>query len=435
MKVTLTRRPRWFAEDIASPRHNFSWFIWDWNHTGDAVLRYAPVARAEAEQVERSDHNDNAVRHAADPLGATELRDAMREATALGCEFRIRGADVLIDGLAPIPEPIEQARRSGLLFSWLGADDADAEALSFCQKLGVEPVLVTTREQAIAAVKAMTPTAHVGLDIETAAQPKYAKPRRPIAINADGSLGAVQPTHSDPAGLDPHRAEIASLQLYAGGARCFVFRGEALRLMLSSKWLREQRLVAHNASFEVAFLRHHTRPIEGAKGHPIECTMQATGLVNGVLGRSLAKTAATILGLEPPKALQTSDWSAPLSPGQLAYAASDAVLAWRLWPKLRAAITTRQCTLAYQLQRQVIPAVADMELRGLGFDREEHARQVESWSRELAEARRNYRELTGEPPPSKPAEVREWVVRVATAEQLNAWKRTPPASCRPREST
>jgi twinkle protein len=362
-------------------------------------------------------------------MSAVELRAAMREAAALGCEFRIRGADVLIDGLSPVPEPIEQARRSGFLFSWLGADDADAEALSFCRELGVTPVLVTTREQAIAAVKAMTPAVYVGSDIETAPRREHAKPRRPVAINADGSLSAAQPRHDDKAGLDPQLAEIASVQLYPGGERCFVFRGEALRLMLGSKWLRQQQLVAHNAGFELAFLRHHCTPIEGVKGHPIECTLQAAGLVIGVgiagEKRSLASASSVILNLDPPKALQTSDWSAPrLSPGQLAYAASDAVLAWRLWPELKKRMATRNCTLAYRLQRDAIPAVADMELRGLGFDRDEHARQVDDWSRQLADARHEYRDRTGKPPPSKPAEVRQWIVEAATAEQLAKWKRT-----------
>jgi DNA polymerase I len=359
---------------------------------------------------------------------ALELRAAMRQATALGCEFRIRGADVEIDGLSPIPEPIDRARRSGFLFSWLGADDADAEALRFCQKLGVEPVLVEKREQAIAAVRELGAAAFVGIDIETAPRREYAKPRPPAAINTDGSLSAIQPRHDDKAGLDPHLAEIALLQLYAGGKRCFVFRGEALRLMLGSKWLRQQQLVAHNAGFELAFLRCHTKPVEGVSGPPIECTMQAAGLVIGVgVGgekRSLASAAAAILNTDPPKALQTSDWSAPrLSPGQLAYAASDAVLAWRLWPWLRDAIAARQCTLAYRLQRNAAPAVADMELRGLGFDRDEHGRQVEAWSRQLADDRRAYADLTGRAPPAKPAEVREWLAEVA-GDRLSTWPRT-----------
>lgn len=28
-KLVLTKRPRWVEDDRASPRHNFSWFIWD----------------------------------------------------------------------------------------------------------------------------------------------------------------------------------------------------------------------------------------------------------------------------------------------------------------------------------------------------------------------------------------------------------------------
>jgi hypothetical protein len=41
-KVVLTKRPKWSDMDIASPRHNFAWFVWDWHHTGPATLRYAP---------------------------------------------------------------------------------------------------------------------------------------------------------------------------------------------------------------------------------------------------------------------------------------------------------------------------------------------------------------------------------------------------------
>jgi len=31
-KLVLTKRPKWSAQDTASPRHNFSWFIWDWEY-------------------------------------------------------------------------------------------------------------------------------------------------------------------------------------------------------------------------------------------------------------------------------------------------------------------------------------------------------------------------------------------------------------------
>jgi hypothetical protein len=45
MKLVLTRRPRWSEQNTASPRHNFSWFIWDWQHTGPATLRYQEIEK------------------------------------------------------------------------------------------------------------------------------------------------------------------------------------------------------------------------------------------------------------------------------------------------------------------------------------------------------------------------------------------------------
>ena len=51
-KVTLTRRPRWdwWERDkvAASPRHNFSWYLWDYAWIGEPVIRRGPVAGGEA---------------------------------------------------------------------------------------------------------------------------------------------------------------------------------------------------------------------------------------------------------------------------------------------------------------------------------------------------------------------------------------------------
>jgi hypothetical protein len=41
MKVTLTKRPRWIEGSTGAPRHNFSWFIWDWQNTGPPIVRYS----------------------------------------------------------------------------------------------------------------------------------------------------------------------------------------------------------------------------------------------------------------------------------------------------------------------------------------------------------------------------------------------------------
>jgi DNA polymerase I-like protein with 3'-5' exonuclease and polymerase domains len=348
-----------------------------------------------------------------------DLQRAVREATRLGAEFRIIGADLVIDRH---PETLRARLDPELLCDYFGGTSQDNAALDFSDRLGIEAVLVQTREELRAAATELSGSQFIGIDIET--WPRGTRPL-PVRLNADGSVAAVQLKDDSRVGLDPHQADIACLQLYGGGNKAYVLRGEALQLLLGSTWLWDQHLVAHNASFEVAFLRRHARqPESGATRHPIECTMQAQGLLHGTHRRGLDDASKDAFGIEPPKELQLSCWGAPrLSAGQIAYASSDAVLAWRLWPLLREAMVQKGRGSAYQLQRDAIPAVADMGLRGLHINLAEHARQVEAWSVELADARREYLELTATPAPSKPAEVRDWISKVA-GDRLDAWPRT-----------
>ena len=202
---------------------------------------------------------------------------------------------------------------------------------------------------------------------------------------------------------------------------CFTVTGSAV----SAWW----RIMLH---FELGFIRNSTQSYRPAPARRskfrLDCTMQAAGLMLGVEfggGRSLANAAKQFLGVEVPKDLQTSDWAAPkLSAGQIAYAATDAILAWRLWPLLTDQLCQAGRWAPYELQRSAIPAVVSMELRGLGIDLAEHRRQSVAWSAELADARREYQALTGDAPPSKPAEVQAWLARVLDADTLANWPRT-----------
>ena len=119
---------------------------------------------------------------------------------------------------------------SAYLFQYFGAARADNEAVAFLRQLGVTPVLVTDLAGADAAMVELTGCDPIGLDIETS--PPDARPA-PIRINVDGSVAARQAEPSGD-GLDPHRATIATLQLYGGGERCFVFRGAALTYLINS---------------------------------------------------------------------------------------------------------------------------------------------------------------------------------------------------------
>jgi hypothetical protein len=39
-KLVLTSRPRWIEDSTGAPRHNYSWFLFDWRHQGSATLVY-----------------------------------------------------------------------------------------------------------------------------------------------------------------------------------------------------------------------------------------------------------------------------------------------------------------------------------------------------------------------------------------------------------
>ena len=95
-----------------------------------------------------------------------------------------------------------------------------------------------------------------------------------------------------------------------------------------------------------------------------------------------------------------------------------------VWPLLAKELTSKERVAPYKLQRSVIPAVTDMELRGLCVDREEHARQVQEWSVQLAEARHTFLEVANQPPPKKPAEMCAWLGSVLSSDELSAWPRT-----------
>jgi DNA polymerase-1 len=374
-----------------------------------------------------------------------DLRRLLAEVTTLGVRFRLSGADVVAMGTNALPPSLlvalSQHISSGLLWSYLGGEADDADALDLLDQLRVMAQLVETPEAARSAVRQLIRdqrqhSGPLGIDLETAPLPRYRGEVVALRINGDGSLSALQPVNNDRAGLSPHTARIATLQLYGGGTTAFVFRGAALDLVLTSHWLRRQRLVAHNSTFELAFLRHHGvayRALSPTRrrnrtGFRFDCTLQAAGLSLGVEyggGRSLANAAKQIFNLDVPKALQVSDWAAiNLSPGQVAYAASDAVLTRRLLPELNARSRSNGTGAAYELQRSALPAVAAMELRGLLLDRPEHARQVETWSQELAEERGRYHAATGTAPPSTPNEVRDWLVSVLEPAAQVSWPRT-----------
>src|SRR6516162_7703139 len=223
-----------------------------------------------------------------------ELHQLVREATALGAAFRLSGASVVITFPEPFPNSLRarlcEYRDNGWLGPYLGAERLDGPAKAFAAELGIAAVVVTTREQVPEAIWQLQRDVdafdgHLGLDIETSPRSGQGAPRPAIQFNNDGTVAERQPGWKNDAGLDPHRATVACLQLYAGGRTAFVFRGEAMERVMGLRWLRRRHLVVHNAGFETKFLLHHAprKPRRHRrKGGRLDCTMQAMGLLRGV---------------------------------------------------------------------------------------------------------------------------------------------------------
>jgi hypothetical protein len=120
------------------------------------------------------------------------LRHTLAEATALGAQFQISGADVVIGGLDSLPADLAQAlavrQADGVLWHYLGARALEAPALAMAKTLGVAARVVETVPETRAAVRQLMRDAqcyggHIALDLETAPLPGHGRPQPPAKLN------------------------------------------------------------------------------------------------------------------------------------------------------------------------------------------------------------------------------------------------------------
>jgi DNA polymerase-1 len=373
------------------------------------------------------------------------LAGLLRAAVDAGVLFRLSGAEVAAaDSRLADPAVMAALRsRRNEVWEYLGGAVLDAPSLdlmaarfkhiriatpqSASEALGViaqlEADADAQRERYVRGV--------LGFDIETAATDGE-EVRGYVQLKRDGGVVQPSPAATDPerlrrkdnsastAGLDPHRSTVRLAQLYGGGETCLVLDTRLLPLTILAPVLGRRRCLIHGAAFELRFLQH-----AGIAVPRFECSMQAVALLSGVHRRSLEATARQYLDIELPKSLQLSDWGADvLSPGQLAYAAADAIIPFQLWPHLLRALVKAARAGAYVLCRETLPAVVCMQARGVHMDTAAQQQQMQHWRSDLTQARQVFQGLTGGTPPETPAEIRHLLARVLTPEVLQTWPRT-----------
>src|SRR5271166_2646351 len=372
-----------------------------------AVQRLRTTTPAETQPLRRADTAERPVvseatdresrRHQVVVDTRSSPQDLLRAAQQAGAQVRLHGGQVEFSsahGLSPELRTLLRAHRDEV-WTHLGGAALDAPPLALLHQLGVQLLVPTTMREAVAAVAQVERDSDqytaedrlIGFDIETSALPGLEV--RPFTkLKRNGTPAKVQPTFKGTAALDPFRSRIRLAQLYGGGTHAVVLDLDLLSRLEVGKLLTQlfarHTVVAHNVSFELRFL--------GAAGIAVpqyEDTMQAAGLLLGVRQRSLEAAAGAYLGLAVPKSLQVSDWSAPvLSPGQHAYAALDAIIAFKLWLKLYPELLQKDRVTAYNLQRDATRVAVAMVDRGITLDRARHQQQIEEWRTTLAAANR-----------------------------------------------
>ena len=238
----------------------------------------------------------------------------------------------------------------------------------------------------------------LGLDIETARLEEY----------SDHKM----------AGLDPHLSRIRLVQI-CNGETVYVFDLDSIELQ-SLAPVFDYPMVAHNSVFEMKHLIHAGLELENPN-----CTMLMANALDGNLP-NLADLAQARLGWEISKGLQTSDWSTKdLSSEQVAYAALDAVAAFRLYILLLEELNDKNVFDVYDLMLQSIKSIVQLELNGIYFDLDAHKKLITGWEAEKRVVVGDVRQLIGpDLNPASGAQISSWLKENLDEKTLEKWPRT-----------
>lgn len=203
---------------------------------------------------------------------------------------------------------------------------------------------------------------------------------RLVASLAEGGVVGID---FETTGLDPLVARPRLLQLAVPSTPVVIVDLFDVPLAGVADLLVDLPLVAHNAMFEMQFLRHHG----GVRVTP-QCTQLAEHALSGKR-RSLQEIAREHLGLDLDKNEQRGDWATPeLTASQLQYAAIDAQVLPTLLAALLSKIDNTGARRSYDLAVGAQPAVVSMLLAGVPFDAEAHGLLVEHLEGQAADLER-----------------------------------------------
>jgi DNA polymerase-1 len=189
-------------------------------------------------------------------------------------------------------------------------------------------------------------------------------------------------------GLDPNTDRVRVLSL-ATDRRTYLV--DCLQVDPAPLWnlLGEKELVGHNLGFDLRFMAKL-----GFEPGAVRDTMLLSQLLHGTRKgkgfHTLEACAGRELGRGMDKAMQKADWSGPLSPEHLVYAATDVEVLAPLYEALLARVSAAGMEAVADIEFRCLPAMAWLSGSGVGFDRDAWAARAreaeaaaEAVSREL----------------------------------------------------
>ena len=215
-------------------------------------------------------------------------------------------------------------------------------------------------------------------------------------------------------GLDPWRGDIRLLTVCREGGPVWILDLRAIGYDLGrlADILRSATVIAHNAKFDLLWLRHKV----GLRAGKVFCTLVAARLLSAGTkpGNDLDKCLHRYLGIPAAADHSLSDWgSMLLGDDQLAYAARDVAHLHDLADKLWGELEHDGLDVVARLEFDLVPVIVEMEAAGIAVDQAK-LREIETHAKgQSAEHAALLRNKLGDPKlnPGSPQQLREGLAR------------------------
>ncbi len=220
----------------------------------------------------------------------------------------------------------------------------------------------------------------------------------------------IETAGEDP--LNPWRGQIRLLQVATPGQPVLLVDwfqiADEGKLLVKNLLESGSVKVLHNARFDMKFLAHNGINLMG----PIFDTYLAAGVLTSGLEKVNLKLEAVVkdyLGLAFSKDQQTSNWGQEtLTPAQLKYAAQDVAILLPLRTELISCLNEAALIETAKLEFDILPAIVDMELNGIGLNIEKMKQLKFSLEEQLASAKDHLQEsLAVDVNPNSPRQLLE----------------------------